>query len=193
MQVIQSQAIVLNIDNIDTDQIIPAAFLKSTSKDGFGIHLFHNWRYDSEGNKNTDFVLNDPKYSGTILVAGNNFGCGSSREHAAWAISEYGFKVIISSQFADIFKGNALNNGILPIELSNTEMEVINNYLINRPNTVFEVDLKKQIVEIKCIHFVAKFEINSFKKTCLMKGDDETQYLVNMRNEIKEFELNINY
>ena len=188
MEVLESKTVVLNVDNIDTDQIIPAAYLKSISRDGFGIHLFHNWRYDSEGNPKDDFILNNPKIKGAILVVGNNFGCGSSREHAAWAIAEYGFKVIISSQFADIFKGNALNNGILPIELSKVEMEVINSYLINRPNTVFEVDLRKQTVKIKCIHFKAKFAINSFKKACLMNGIDETQYLVNMRSEIKKFE-----
>ncbi|MFT5602134.1 MAG: 3-isopropylmalate/(R)-2-methylmalate dehydratase small subunit [Flavobacteriales bacterium] len=186
-----STVIPLNIENIDTDQLIPAQFLKSTSKKGYGKNLFYNWRYKDLQELNTEFELNNPVRKGAqVIIGGNNFGCGSSREHAAWAISDYGIKVVISSQFADIHKGNLYNNGVLPVEVAPQELEVLMNYFLDFPLGEIIVDLKEQIVEVSAINFAATFDIPPFKKKCMLEGVDEIQYLINMKDEIAEFELN---
>ena len=181
-------AIPLDIQNVDTDQIIPARFLKATDRRGFGENLFRDWRYDKNNNPISDFVLNNSTFSGPILVAGNNFGCGSSREHAAWALTDYGFKVVISSFFADIFKGNALNNGLLPIQISDSQLQTIFEAINENPNCEFIVDLVDQCVEIPSIGLHIDFEINSYKKTCLINGYDDIDYLINNKHKIEEFE-----
>jgi 3-isopropylmalate/(R)-2-methylmalate dehydratase small subunit len=175
------------IENIDTDQIIPARFLKATSRDGFGKNLFRDWRYekDDEAKPIETFSLNNKSYTGEILVAGKNFGCGSSREHAAWAIKDYGFKVVISSFFADIFKNNALNNGILPIKVSDDFLAKI----FAQPNSaLLSIDLENQIVTINETNESEAFEINVYKKTCLINGYDDLDYLLSLKNEIEVFE-----
>lgn len=182
-----STAVPLSIENIDTDQIIPARFLKATTREGFGNNLFRDWRYDAAENLKANFVLNDNRYSGKILVAGKNFGCGSSREHAAWALSDYGFRVIISSFFADIFKNNALNNALLPIQVSDPFLLEIFNKIESDPNTSVTIDLENQKVSIG--HSSEHFEINAYKKTCLINGYDDIDYLLDLRTEIKEFDL----
>ncbi|SHJ68448.1 3-isopropylmalate dehydratase small subunit [Aquimarina spongiae] len=183
-----SAAIPLPIENIDTDQIIPARFLKATSRDGFGENLFRDWRFHKDGSANTDFVLNNPTYKGSILVAGDNFGCGSSREHAAWAIHDYGIKVVVSSFFADIFKGNALNNGVLPVQVTPEFLQSLLQTIEKNPETQIEVDLKAQkITEINSGNS-ASFEINSYKKTCLMNGYDDIDFLISNKSEIEAFE-----
>ncbi|AZA57533.1 3-isopropylmalate dehydratase small subunit [Chryseobacterium shandongense] len=185
---IQSRAIPLPVENIDTDQIIPARFLKSIDKKGFGENLFRDWRYDVHTNKpNTDFVLNNPKYSGAILVAGNNFGCGSSREHAAWALTDYGFKVVISSFFADIFKGNALNNGLLPVKVSENFLQEILDGITENPERELKVDVESQRVSFG--DRSEYFEIDSYKKICLMNGYDDIDFLISRKQAIQEFEL----
>ena len=189
---IQSQGVPLNIANIDTDQIIPARFLKKTSSDGFGKHLFTDWRFNKLGEVNTNFVLNDNQYSGDILIAGNNFGCGSSREHAAWALKDYGFKVIISSFFADIFKGNALNNGILPVQVSEDFLAILMTTVIAHPETKITVNLKNQFIEIEGGKHRTAFDINSYKKTCLLNGYDDIDFLLSKRDKIIAFEKNRN-
>jgi 3-isopropylmalate/(R)-2-methylmalate dehydratase small subunit len=181
-------AIPLDIQNVDTDQIIPARFLKATDRTGFGENLFRDWRYDKNNNVISDFVLNNPTFAGSILVAGNNFGCGSSREHAAWALTDYGFKVVISSFFADIFKGNALNNGLLPIQISDSQLQTIFEAINENPNCKFIVDLVEQFVEIPSIGLHIDFEINNYKKTCLINGYDDIDYLINNKHKIEEFE-----
>ena len=181
-------AIPLDIQNVDTDQIIPARFLKATDRRGFGENLFRDWRYDKNNNPISDFVLNNSTFAGPILVAGNNFGCGSSREHAAWALTDYGFKVVISSFFADIFKGNALNNGLLPIQISDSQLQTIFEAINENPNIEFIVDLVDQYVEIPSIGLHIDFEINSYKKTCLINGYDDIDYLINNKQKIEEFE-----
>ena len=183
-----SSAIPLEIENIDTDQIIPARFLKATDKKGFGENLFRDWRFDKNGNTNTDFPLNDKKFSGSILVAGDNFGCGSSREHAAWAVHGYGFKVVISSFFADIFKGNALNNGVLPVQVSPSFLKNTFEEIKKNPNTEIEVDLEAQTITLLSNQQSESFEINSYKKTCLINGYDDIDFLVSMKEEIQAFE-----
>ncbi len=183
-----SAAIPLSIENVDTDQIIPARFLKATNRDGFGENLFRDWRYNKDGSENKDFVLNDNKYTGKILVAGDNFGCGSSREHAAWAIHDYGFKVVVSSFFADIFKGNALNNGVLPIQVSPEYLQVLFKTIENDPNTQIEVDLEEQKITLIETGASANFEINNYKKTCLMNGYDDIDFLISNKAEIEAFE-----
>ena len=177
----------LNIENVDTDQIIPARFLKGTTRDGFGKNLFRDWRYinDDEQNPKADFVLNQPQYKGEILVAGKNFGCGSSREHAAWAITDAGFKVVVSSFFADIFKNNALNNGLLPVIVSD---EFLQKIFSQSNDATLTVDLEKQTITIDATNEVEVFEINSYKKTCLLNGYDDIDYLLGMKDEIIEFE-----
>lgn len=174
-------------ENVDTDQIIPARFLKATTREGFGDNLFRDWRYDSAGQPVKDFVLNNPTYTGKILVAGKNFGSGSSREHAAWAIYDYGFRVVISSFFADIFKNNALNNGLLPVVVSDTFLKKLFDTLKRHPNTVITVDLDKQVVEIDGQK--QTFEINPYKKDCMINGYDDIDYLLNLKKEVKEFDL----
>ncbi|PKV51789.1 3-isopropylmalate/(R)-2-methylmalate dehydratase small subunit [Aquimarina sp. MAR_2010_214] len=183
-----SSAIPLSIENVDTDQIIPARFLKATSRDGFGENLFRDWRFHKDGSLNQDFVLNDTTYKGKILVAGDNFGCGSSREHAAWAINDYGFKVVVSSFFADIFKGNALNNGVLPIQVTPEYLQELFSEIKNDANTQIEVDLEVQKITILTTSSSSSFEINSYKKTCLMNGYDDIDFLINNKEAIEEFE-----
>lgn len=185
---ISSKAIPLAIENIDTDQIIPARFLKATDKKGFGDNVFRDWRFDKKGNINTDFSLNNPLYSGNILIAGDNFGCGSSREHAAWALVGYGFRVIVSSFFADIFKGNALNNGLLPLQVSTSFLATLMNTVHEKPETNIEVDLENQIISISGTDKSEAFEIDPYKKTCLINGYDDIDYLLSKREMIEAFE-----
>lgn len=184
---LKSTAVPLPIENIDTDQIIPARFLKATTREGFGENLFRDWRYDGEG-KPKDFVLNDKTYSGKILVAGKNFGCGSSREHAAWAIADGGFRVVISSFFADIFKNNALNNALLPVQVSDGFLKKIFETVEQNAASVITVDLVAQKVVLED-GSAESFDINPYKKTCLINGYDDIDYLLNLRDEIKQFEL----
>lgn len=190
---LQSQAIPLAIENIDTDQIIPARFLKATDRKGFGDNLFKDWRFNKDNSINEAFSLNNPKYSGSILVAGDNFGCGSSREHAAWALSDYGFKVIVSSFFADIFKGNALNNGLLPVQVSAEFLKVLLDVTTNSPETVLEVNLEAQIISVKGTSFKEAFEIDAYKKTCMINGYDDIDYLLSKKEKISAFEAKKTY
>ncbi|HNR15422.1 MAG TPA: 3-isopropylmalate dehydratase small subunit [Chitinophagaceae bacterium] len=184
---IQSRFVPINIENIDTDQIIPARFLKATTKDGFGKNLFRDWRYenDDESKKIAHFPLNMSQFDGEILVAGKNFGCGSSREHAAWSILDYGFRVVVSSFFADIFRNNALNNGVLPVQVSDAFLQRI---FLQDNNTELTVDLEKQIITINSTGEQEHFEINSYKKTCLLNGYDDIDYLLSIKKEIQQFE-----
>ena len=184
---LKSTAVPLPIENIDTDQIIPARFLKATTREGFGENLFRDWRYNSD-NSPKDFVLNDSVYHGKVLVAGKNFGCGSSREHAAWAIHDYGFQVVISSFFADIFKNNALNNAVLPLTVTDAFLTKIFQAIEKNPNTIIEVDLPNQLVRLED-GSSESFDINAYKKTCIMNGYDDIDYLLSLRDEIKHFEL----
>lgn len=188
-----STAIPLDIENVDTDQIIPARFLKATDKNGFGDNLFRDWRYTSENKINEDFILNDSRYRGNVLVAGNNFGCGSSREHAAWALTGYGFKVIVSSFFADIFKGNSLNNGLLPVQVSEVFLKKIMQLLKDDPKTEIKVNLKAQAVSIPKSSLSESFEIDPYKKTCMINGYDDIDFLVSKRKVIEVFELETRY
>jgi 3-isopropylmalate/(R)-2-methylmalate dehydratase small subunit len=185
---LKSQVVPLPIDNIDTDQIIPARFLKATTREGFGENLFRDWRYNSDNTPTSDFALNNPTYSGKILVAGKNFGCGSSREHAAWAIYDFGFRVVISSFFADIFKNNALNNALLPVQVSDSFLKKIFAASEKDPKTTITVNLSEQKVILED-GSSESFEINPYKKTCLMNGYDDIDYLLSLRDEIKHFEL----
>jgi 3-isopropylmalate/(R)-2-methylmalate dehydratase small subunit len=190
IHIIQSTAVPLNRENVDTDQIIPARFLKGTSRDGFGRNLFRDWRYvnDDEAQPKIDFVLNNKKYSGKILVAAKNFGCGSSREHAAWAIKDAGFDVAVSSFFADIFKSNALNNFLLPVTVSEGFLKQIFTAVEADPATELEVNLEKQSIALKATGASETFEINSYKKTCLLNGYDDIDYLLNSKKEIEAYE-----
>ncbi|HMR19429.1 MAG TPA: 3-isopropylmalate dehydratase small subunit [Sphingobacterium sp.] len=183
-----SRVVPLPIENIDTDQIIPARFLKATTREGFGDNLFRDWRFDSDNQPKADFVMNDPTYSGKILVAGKNFGCGSSREHAAWAIQDYGFDIVISSFFADIFKGNALNNGVLPITVPDAFLEKIFETVFANPNAELTVDLEAQTVTINVTGDSFEFEINPYKKSCLINGYDDIDFILSHKAEIEEFE-----
>jgi 3-isopropylmalate/(R)-2-methylmalate dehydratase small subunit len=185
---LKSQAVPLPIDNIDTDQIIPARFLKATTREGFGENLFRDWRYNSDNTPKTDFALNNPMYNGKILVAGKNFGCGSSREHAAWSIYDFGFRVVISSFFADIFKSNALNNALLPVQVSDSFLKKIFAAIEQDPKTMITVNLAEQKILLED-GSSESFEINPYKKTCLMNGYDDIDYLLSLRDEIKHFEL----
>ena len=180
----------LDAENVDTDQIIPARFLKATDKEGFGENLFRDWRFDKNDEPNQDFVLNQDKFSGSILVAGNNFGCGSSREHAAWAIKAYGFKAVVSSYFADIFKGNALNNGVLPVQVSAEFLHKLFTAVENDPNEKIIIDLHEQKIEIESSESSESFDIDAYKKTCLLNGYDDIDFLTSKLEEIKEFEQN---
>lgn len=183
-----SPAVPLPIENIDTDQIIPARFLKAVERKGFGDNLFRDWRYDKNNQPIAGFPLNQPKYSGKILVGGKNFGSGSSREHAAWALYDYGFRVVVSSFFADIFQGNALNNGILPVVVSPEFLEKIFAAIEADQNTLFEADLQTQKFTICVTGEAADFTINPYKKHCLTHGLDDIDYLISMKEEIAEFE-----
>ena len=185
---LKSSAVPLPIDNIDTDQIIPARFLKATTREGFGENLFRDWRYNNDQSPKAEFALNDAKYSGKILVAGKNFGCGSSREHAAWAIYDHGFRVVISSFFADIFKNNALNNALLPVQVSDGFLKKIFAAIEKNPKTTITVDLPEQKISLED-GSSESFDINPYKKTCLANGYDDIDYLLSLRDEIKHFEL----
>jgi len=187
-----STAIPLAIENVDTDQIIPARFLKATDKKGFGANLFRDWRYDKNGASNDAFILNNPNYGGSILVAGNNFGCGSSREHAAWALTGFGFKVIVSSFFADIFKGNSLNNGLLPVQVSEVFLKELLQELSNNPQSKIEVNLEAQTITILNGNRSEDFDIDPYKKTCMINGYDDIDFLLSKREVIEAFELNRN-
>lgn len=188
LTIIKSRAIPLPVENIDTDQIIPARFLKSIDKKGFGNNLFRDWRYNVHTNEpKPEFVLNNPEYSGEILVAGNNFGCGSSREHAAWALADYGFKVIVSSYFADIFKGNALNNGLLPVKVSEGFLKEILVGITGNPENEIIVDVEKQTISFN--DKTENFELDSYKKICLLNGYDDIDFLISKKQAIQEFEL----
>ena len=181
-------AVPLPIENIDTDQIIPARFLKATSRTGFGENLFRDWRYHKDGSANSEFVLNSSKYNGDLLVAGDNFGCGSSREHAAWALADYGFKVVVSSFFADIFKGNALNNGILPIQVSASFLNAILEKLQETPETKFVISLESQTIATEDEELITTFEIDAYKKLCLINGYDDIDFLISKKAQIEAFE-----
>lgn len=178
----------LPLENVDTDQIIPARFLKATSKEGFGDNLFCDWRYDKAGNPVSSFVLNNPIYAGQILVAGKNFGSGSSREHAAWAIAGYGFRVVVSSFFADIFKGNCLNNGILPVVVSPDFLATLFDAVQKDPKTKLTVDLEKQQITNEATGQSESFAINPYKKSCLLEGLDDIDYLLSRKDKIEAFE-----
>lgn len=186
--IITSTCVPLPLENVDTDQIIPARFLKATDKKGFGDNLFRDWRYNKDGTLKKDFVLNDPRYGGVILVAGKNFGSGSSREHAAWAIAGYGFRVVISSFFADIHKNNELNNFVLPVVVSEPFLTELFSSIENNPKTEVEVNLPKQTVTNKATGNSEHFEINGYKKHCLMNGLDDIDYLLQNKDKIEAWE-----
>ena len=190
VSIVRSTVVPLQIENVDTDQIIPARFLKATNREGFGKNLFRDWRYnnDDENNPKKDFVLNNPIYKGSILVAAKNFGCGSSREHAAWAIKDYGFDVVVSSFFADIFKNNALNNFLLPVQVSEEFLQKIFSAVEKDAATQIEVDLEKQSITILASGEQEHFDINPYKKECLLNGYDDIDYLLSIMNEIEQFE-----
>ena len=180
-----SRFVPVPMENIDTDQIIPARFLKATTKDGFGKNLFRDWRYDKNDQPKPDFILNKPEYSGQILVAGKNFGCGSSREHAAWSILDYGFRAVVSSFFADIFKNNALNNGVLPVQVTD---EFLQKIFQQDKDATLTIDLENQKIRIDKTGEEATFDINNYKKTCLINGYDDIDYLLSLKEEIAQFE-----
>ena len=190
INIVKSTAVPLNIENVDTDQIIPARFLKATSRDGFGKNLFRDWRYENndEAQPKKDFPLNDPRYKGSILVAAKNFGCGSSREHAAWAIKDAGFDVVVSSFFADIFKNNSLNNFLLPVTVSEAFLQQVFAAIEKDAATVLEVNLPEQTIAITSTGAKESFDINHYKKTCLLNGYDDIDYLLSIKDEISQFE-----
>ncbi len=185
---LRSKAIPLPIENIDTDQIIPARFLKATNREGFGENLFRDWRYQKDGTPKPDFVFNKNTYSRKILVAGDNFGCGSSREHAAWALTDYGLRVVVSSYFADIFKGNALNNGLLPVQVSEDLLKELLAQIEADPETELEVDLEHQKIRVLGSNKEGSFEIDGYKKMCLQNGYDDIDFLVSKKDIIQNFE-----
>ncbi len=185
--ILKSSAYPLPIENVDTDQIIPARFLKATERKGFGDNLFRDWRYNNDGSPKEDFVLNDEKYTGKILVGGKNFGSGSSREHAAWAVYDFGFRCVISSFFADIFRNNCLNVGVLPVQISEEFLQNIFSAIYKDPNTQIEVDLPNQKVTLLATGESESFDINSYKKENMPNGFDDIDYLQNIKSEIKEF------
>ncbi|HDS06516.1 MAG TPA: 3-isopropylmalate dehydratase small subunit [Bacteroides sp.] len=187
-----STAVPLPIENIDTDQIIPARFLKATTREGFGENLFRDWRFGKNGEPRIDFILNDPLYKGSILVAGRNFGSGSSREHAAWALLDYGFRVVVSSFFADIFRNNALNNGLLPVQVSGSYLSRIFRAIEMDPGTQFRVDLEKQEISLQPAGEKEQFDIDPYKKACLLNGYDDIDYLLSIRDKIGEYEAQRN-
>lgn len=189
-QTITSTCIPLPIENVDTDQIIPARFLKATDKEGFGNNLFADWRYDKEGNPKPDFVLNNSTYKGTILVAGKNFGSGSSREHAAWAVAGYGFRAVVSSYFADIFKNNSLNNGLLPVVVTPNFLSELFECIHTNPENTTTINLEKQTITNNATGNSESFEINSYKKECLLNGLDDIDYLLSKKDKIEEYEKN---
>lgn len=185
--ILTSTAVPLPLENVDTDQIIPARFLKATERKGFGDNLFRDWRYNNDGSPKESFVLNNPVYKGKILVGGKNFGSGSSREHAAWAVYDYGFRCVVSSFFADIFRNNCLNVGVLPVQVSSTFSEQIFEEIYKDPNTEIEVNLPEQTITIKSTGAQESFEINSYKKDNMLNGFDDIDYLQNIKGEIEDF------
>jgi len=188
--ILESTCVPLPLENVDTDQIIPARFLSATSRQGFGDNLFRDWRYTKTGEKNNEFILNKPEYTGKVLVAGKNFGSGSSREHAVWAIFDYGFRAVVSSFFADIFMNNALNNGLLPIVISDDLLKKLLSLVQNSPDTKVNIDLEKQTFTILTTGDSVKFGINPYKKECLLKGLDDIDFLLNMKSSITGYEMN---
>lgn len=190
---LRSSVVPLPNEDVDTDQIIPARFLKATTREGFGDNLFRDWRYHSDGSQKADFILNNPIYKGAILVAGRNFGCGSSREHAAWAIADYGFKAVVSSFFADIFKGNALNNGLLPVTVSDSFLHKIWGAVENDPEATLEINLENQSISISNSSEIAYFDMDPYKKICLLNGYDDIDFLLSQKDIISTFEENNRY
>lgn len=190
LQIIKSTAIPLQKENVDTDQIYPARYLKVTTREGLGDMLFHDWRYNQDGTKKADFVLNDPKYSGTILITGKNFGGGSSREHAVWALKDYGFQAVVSSFFGDIFKNNALNNSVLPIQVTPNFLELLFDEVETNPKIQIVIDIEKQTITVPNKALEEKFDINPYKKVCIINGYDDVDYLVAMRDKVIKFEQN---
>jgi 3-isopropylmalate/(R)-2-methylmalate dehydratase small subunit len=186
--ILETTCVPLPLENVDTDQIIPARFLSATSREGFGNNLFRDWRYLKSGEKNTDFVLNNPKFSGKVLVAGKNFGSGSSREHAVWAIYDYGFRAVISSFFADIFMNNSLNNGLLPIVVPDAFLRKLLDKIQKNPDTKVVINLEKQTLTVLPTGETVDFAINSYKKECMLKGLDDIDFLLNMKEKITTFE-----
>lgn len=191
MNLIQSTVVPIDAENIDTDQIIPARFLKATSREGFGKNLFRDWRYehDDEAQPKKDFPLNNPKWQGSILVAGKNFGCGSSREHAAWALKDFGFEVVVSSFFADIFRNNALNNFLLPVQVSEEFLKQIFNAAEKDASEKLAINLQDQTITIASTGQTEKFDINPYKKTCLLNGYDDIDYLISIKSDIEAYEI----
>jgi 3-isopropylmalate/(R)-2-methylmalate dehydratase small subunit len=189
LNILVSTCVPLPLENIDTDQIIPARFLSATSREGFGENLFRDWRYKKTGEPDTDFILNDKRYSGKILVAGKNFGCGSSREHAVWAVYDYGFRVVVSSFFADIFRSNALNNGLLPVVIPEKSVQELLSHIKKEPRTKVSVNLSERTIKIDSTGETFTFEINQYKQECLINGLDDIDYLISMKDKIKQFEL----
>lgn len=189
-ETLTSTCVPLPIENVDTDQIIPARFLKATTREGFGDNLFRDWRYDKEGNKIESFVLNNPSYSGSILVAGKNFGSGSSREHAAWAVAGYGFRAVVSSFFADIFKNNALNNCVLPVVVSESFLQSIFDSVEDNHSNTVTIDLPNQTITNNATGVSEKFDINPYKKDCLLNGFDDIDYLLSKKTDIETWENN---
>ncbi len=185
-----STAIPLHMENIDTDQIIPARFLKATNKEGFGENLFRDWRFDMDGAAKPHFVLNNPIFKGEILIAGYNFGCGSSREHAAWALSQYGFNAVVSSFFADIFRNNALNNSLLPVQVTPEFLQKLFETVDADPSAIISIDIEKQTIGIDNKELVEHFDINPYKKVCIINGYDDVDYLASMRQKTEAFEKN---
>ena len=187
-----SSAVPLPIENVDTDQIIPARFLKATDKQGFGKNLFADWRYNDDGSPKADFILNHPSYKGAILVAGKNFGCGSSREHAAWAVAGYGFRAVVSSFFADIFRNNAMNNGVLPVVVSQAFLDASLESILQNPAATLTIDLSAQTIVNNHTNSLEHFDINSYKKECFLQGFDDIEYLLSRKAIIEEYEKNRN-
>jgi 3-isopropylmalate/(R)-2-methylmalate dehydratase small subunit len=187
--ILESTCVPLPLENVDTDQIIPARFLSATSRSGFGENLFRDWRFDKSGNKNNEFVLNDPTYAGQVLVAGKNFGCGSSREHAVWAISDYGFRAVVSSFFADIFRNNSLNNGFLPVIVPEKYLKDLLEVIRKEPGTKVRIDLDRQLFSVQPDGDPVSFEINPYKKECLLKGLDDIDYLLSIKEMITAYEF----
>jgi 3-isopropylmalate/(R)-2-methylmalate dehydratase small subunit len=188
-EILETTCVPLPLENVDTDQIIPARFLSATSREGFGENLFRDWRYDKAGNRNSSFVLNNPEYSGQILVAGKNFGSGSSREHAVWAVADYGFRALVSSFIADIFRNNSLNNGLLPVVVPEKYLKDLLRRIQREPQTKVRIDLEKQVITVLATGESVSFEINAYKKECLLKGLDDIDYLLNIRDVIAGFEF----
>lgn len=188
--ILESTCVPLPLENVDTDQIIPARFLSATSREGFGDNLFRDWRYTKAGEKNTEFVLNNPKFSGKVLVAGKNFGSGSSREHAVWAIYDYGFRAVVSSFFADIFRNNSLNVGLLPIVIPEELLKKLLDLIQKDPSTMVKIDLEKQSFTIPATGDTVRFEINPYKKECMLKGLDDIDFLLSMKELITGYETN---